>query len=341
MPPRRQNSRKRSSTPHSHAGKKKTRPTPIPAEVQVQTVATATCTQCSLDVPPVVTGSTPATCVSVDSNPVGQEPTQSLLSVHAEPFVPSVVQPEPINFAPDYQSNLQPSQGNNLNEISCTAMILHVPQKIKEQIWSGEFINLEQLLKKKDNSISKSTQNVGIAEGGNLIVRNETPKAISSIEIWTDAFLIYIQILIMKRPDLASSLLTYLNTIRLAQKRNADGWIEYDRLFRQKLAQSQNPQWSSVDGELWLLTMTPQSNQTSQKFCFSYNDTGYCTRHNCIYQHCCKICKGNHPALNCWHNNRNTLINFRPMPRGPIRPIRPRPRFTTPGPSFRFRPNAC
>ena len=75
---------------------------------------------------------------------MGQAPTQSSLSVQAEPFVHLVVQPEQINFAPDYQSNPRPSQGNYLNEISCTTMILHVPQKIEEQIWSGEFKNLEQ-----------------------------------------------------------------------------------------------------------------------------------------------------------------------------------------------------
>lgn len=215
----------------------------------------------------------------------------------------------------------------------CTDMTMHISQKIKLQIWTGEYIELGILLQKEP---LPQSQYIKITNG-NLVVANAVNKhEIKSISSWTDAFLLYIQVVIMKNPELATELIQYLHTIRLAAKRHSYGWIYYDKAFRQKKAKVFNMKWSSVDGELWLLTMTGNSNISPQtqpfkhNVCYPFNIKGFCSKLGCAYQHVCKNCRGPHSAILC--GTRTTapraqyhLNNFRP------RSFRPTgPRFSAP-----------
>ncbi|XP_060573700.1 uncharacterized protein LOC132731525 [Ruditapes philippinarum] len=113
--------------------------------------------------------------------------------------------------------------------------------------------------------------------------------------------MIYMSIILIKNPFLARDLLQYCNTIRSASKLNPAGWGKYDRLFRYKLAQYSSTKWSSVDAELWLLTMTNNHSLDLQysKPCFDFNNKGYCTKYGCKYLHKCKICLGPHSFIIC------------------------------------------
>lgn len=181
----------------------------------------------------------------------------------------------------------------------CNDLSLHIPKKLKEQIWQGEFIDLSILLQKEEDG----QQSIKLVNG-ELVISNAIKKnTVLNIERWTDAFLIYIHIMVTKSPLLAKHLLQYLNTIRLAAKRNPSGWAQYDKMFRRNIAQHPGTPWSVIDAELWLITMTANHNafvpQYTQNICFDYNTKGFCNKPGCFYQHKCKKCRGNHPSYVC------------------------------------------
>ncbi|VDI75517.1 Hypothetical predicted protein [Mytilus galloprovincialis] len=73
----------------------------------------------------------------------------------------------------------------------------HIPIKIKEKIWRGEFLHLCLLLKSAAVLGSDSTLDGDfVLKGGALTVVNKKPDYLNNIEIWTSAFMIYMAILL-------------------------------------------------------------------------------------------------------------------------------------------------
>ena len=257
----------------------------------------------------------------------------STLNCPTQQFIP-VNHPQLQEETPS--TNVPEGQGNIFSLQSvCSNLAIHVSQKIKEQIWNNEFIQLECLLDKN----SKRSQSLKLIDGKISVDDDYMSKEISTISMWTDAFLIFIQIMLMKNISLASDLIQYMHTIRLAAKRSSTGWLIYDKLFRRKLSQYCSSKWSVIDGEIWLLAMTPQIHQPlfKQQPCFQFNNKGYCSKANCSYQHLCKTCKGPHSSNVCKNSySHNQVTNFRPKaalrqvpPRFPYQKQFVRPRFYT------------
>lgn len=193
----------------------------------------------------------------------------------------------------------------------CTDLALHISTNIKEKIWKGDFIELSQLF---DNTNEPKSQVVKLINGELQIGTSSQKKQPLTIEAWSDAFIIYMSILLIKNPSIARDLLQYMSTIRSASKQNTTGWVSYDRLFRQKL--SYNPdsmRWSSIDAELWLVTMSITQSQAvpSKKVCFDFNEKGFCSKYACQYLHKCKKCQGAHSSLTCRFGYMYTNDSFR------------------------------
>ena len=95
-----------------------------------------------------------------------------------------------------------------------------VSQTFREKVWNFQYIDLS-LLSKSNFSVPNETQNCIAVEEGKLVVQTtskpQKPKRIETIEMWTDAFLNYVQIIIDRHPQIAKDLLTYMVTIRGAQ----------------------------------------------------------------------------------------------------------------------------
>ena len=257
----------------------------------------------------------------------------SMLQIPVQQLPPIISSQQEADVGPNH---IPEGQGNIfLLQSVCSNMTMHVSQKIKEQIWNNQFIQLECLLDKN----SKRSQSLKLIDGKISIDDDNISKDISSISMWTDAFMIFIQVMLMKNTSLASDLIQYMHTIRLAARRSSTGWIVYDKLFRRKLSQYQSSKWSVLDGELWLLAMTPQIHQPlfKQQPCFHFNNKGFCPKVNCPYQHLCKTCKGAHSSNLCKQLIfQNSVTNFRP--RGAFRQVQPR--FSNPRPFVRPRPYA-
>ncbi len=218
------------------------------------------------------------------------------------------------------------------NEVSlvsvCDPVGAHVPLTIKEKIWKGEFIELATLLpdhnikKRKDQSWELQKQ------GNSLIAQAKDPekKEVKNINLWTTAFLIYIDILIEKHAKRVKELLKYTTVIRsFAENMAGSGWVEYDTKFRKKQERDPTRSWATIDMELYagmLLYNTspkptfygwPQDGvrnnfsfrrKTEGAACFDYNG-GFCRFgvSRCRFSHKCNVCnKPGHPATKCFSN---------------------------------------
>ena len=82
---------------------------------------------------------------------------------------------------------------------------LHVPSKLCNKIWKGEYVNLAQLLRREPRKrASGQGSKVTINEKGTLTLLPKSTKQMSNIREWTDALLIYMYIVTKNSPDLST-----------------------------------------------------------------------------------------------------------------------------------------
>ncbi|XP_048743934.2 uncharacterized protein LOC125657358 [Ostrea edulis] len=191
---------------------------------------------------------------------------------------------------------------------------LHVPQTIKHKIWGKEYIELGKVLESELDS--ERGQKFSIVEGQLVMQPKSNTKKITSIDSWTDAFLVFASIYLSRHPADIQGILKYVQTIRLGASRNPTcAWLEYDKQFRLKMSKNTFIAWGSIDAELWLLYMSnhqiSQPTQSTPK-CYDYNYKGSCAKNPCLYQHVCMYCHKNHPRIHCWSNQTIASSNFRP-----------------------------
>ena len=220
---------------------------------------------------------------------------------------------------------------------------LGVQQSTRDKIAQGLFVDMSVLLPGKDNS--PSGHKLGLSVDGQFMLTPNSGRKITTIEEWSDAFLIFSSLYLATHPGETQAVLKYFSTIRLAAKRHLGlGWQSYDTQFRLRLAA--NPLASSfaiVDPELWLLCMGPSTlfSMGGDKKCYNFN-WRQCTRAICSYRHSCLNCSGNHPARACRANNAGHSQSarggtyFSPRQFAPRAQARPsfRPRFSQFRPRF-------
>lgn len=214
----------------------------------------------------------------------------------------------------------------------CDDMSLHVSQNIKEKIWKGEYVDLATLLPKKTVSHDNINQTIKVINGELVIKPKEPSMKIETIETWTDAFFIFMNIFLCKHPEVAQDMLHYMNSVRQGARRTLD-YKKYDEQYRLRKARNPSSSWASVDGELWLLyssqnIFSGQSRVSSviKGNCFDFNNKGFCSKFNCNFSHKCIKCLGNHSALNCFtfRNMSQTPARFNPRPQWSQNYFRPR-----------------
>lgn len=131
------------------------------------------------------------------------------------------------------QAGVEPRQ-NYADDIA-----LHIPQNIMEQIWRGDYINLAILLKGPvELSELSRGQSLHVMPNGQIESRHKELRGkITSIERWTDAFMIFMSVCLRKDPTLAQDLIKYMWVIRdAAAKFKKFDWQTYDEQFRLRQA---------------------------------------------------------------------------------------------------------
>ncbi|MES9880227.1 MAG: hypothetical protein ABW185_05025, partial [Sedimenticola sp.] len=180
------------------------------------------------------------------------------------------------------------------------------------QIIRGEYVNLALLLKggmELDDLCSSAVLRLSVE--GNLESRpRECRDRITTIERWSDAFLIYMAIFITGHKDRVPELLQYMYNIRdCAQRQGGQAWARYDEQFR--IRQAVSPMsWANINNELWWRCMQVRESQSATATAtasqavgkaYTCNDfnTGFCRWPMCKFAHVCSRCGLSHKVVNC------------------------------------------
>ena len=90
----------------------------------------------------------------------------------------------------------------------------HIPVKIKETIWAGEYVDLNILLKSAKDLVSDSHLNGDLTvKGGQLTLLQHKQNPITNIHIWTSAFMIFMGVMLEKWPIKGQELLKYMHNV--------------------------------------------------------------------------------------------------------------------------------
>lgn len=117
---------------------------------------------------------------------------------------------------------------------------------------------------------------LGVSAGPSLEVDEERqgkkPKRrqVTNILEWVQCYGIYMAVLTKKAPDRIQDLLGYQGLILEARMEYAgDGWLGYDRKFRQRAAANPDTVWARIDPTLWNIAFAGQGRASRCRFCFS------------------------------------------------------------------------
>jgi hypothetical protein len=111
---------------------------------------------------------------------------------------------------------------NGINKAS-DDLAKNVSQNLKQKIVAEEFIDLALLLTNSFASHLNNSQQISFIKGELVIQPKQTQQKITTIETWTDSFIIYMSIYYSVHIDKFSEMLKYLHGIRLGAKRSSFG----------------------------------------------------------------------------------------------------------------------
>ena len=208
----------------------------------------------------------------------------------------------------------------NMTRCASDEVFGHVPMQLREKVWRGEFVHLSLLLK---GSFELTEYCSGgalvLGPGGTLETKQrDCPSKILSIDAWTDAFIIFTAIMIVKHKDQAPDLLKYMFTIREAAARQGGfAWRAYDEQFRLRQA-SGFSSWAVINNDLWWRCMIVGSNVPTKVAtvpahsprphpCMDFNK-GLCSWPNCRFAHVCMGCGGAHAVSICPKQAANATL---------------------------------
>ncbi len=176
------------------------------------------------------------------------------------------------------------------------------------------------LLTDKQNQGQNLSCSWSFQQVGQNLVAQQAPvnkKEIRDIGSWTNAFLIYMGIVMQKHPNRAQELLKYMETIRTyAQGFNNRVWLGYDVKFRKRQERAPNRLWATIDMEAYAKMLmqsngitlgqvpvrasglesthqvgSSQPHRRSFVPCFAFNrGEGKKTAGACNYNHVCQSC---------------------------------------------------
>ena len=238
----------------------------------------------------------------VEANPTTPNADQSVLNT-----VNNAVQQVTSSLLP----GAAPQSKNTF--LSTAVPLTHrVPDKVKKQIWSNEYVDFALLL---NNSFTHSddhyTFRVEKGDGGKpalVLAPNPKRQTVQSIEQWVSAFQVFVAIYSEKAPYDTPALMKYGSVIRELASQGAN-WRFYDENFR-SIRQTGGAPWDQIHSELWLRShsfrpkLSTQPGKSKQQgsfipkgFCWKFHRGITCP--GCSYKHQCFRCGNSHPISKC------------------------------------------
>ena len=186
-----------------------------------------------------------------------------------------------------------------------------VPAKIRSKIIQNEFVDFGSLLVHPafEDKFHITLQHSQESSSPSLTLEplNKT-KRITSIEVWLQAFHVYVGIFTAQHPHEAPGLMKYGATIQDLAARGHN-WCYYDENFRfLRQSQATSLPWGTIHWELWLKSQINTKKSISapavaktfvvpRGYCFKFHRGGHCS--GCSFKHSCSKCDGPHRAINC------------------------------------------
>ena len=196
--------------------------------------------------------------------------------------------------------------------------------KLKAQIWSGDYVSISSLLHDSSpQSYSVSVRPGSDDETPTFCVAPRARSSTVSFDQWLQGFEIYMSVFLLQPQHMAEShnMLMYIQTVRSLYEKGSD-WRSYDEAFR-SLRQANNWGWESVCWYLWMNASESRPAATpsgapfrstgkvswgnakwpSTKTCFAYDRGEVCNAATCRYTHTCRRCGGPHSAVQCYRQH--------------------------------------
>lgn len=206
-------------------------------------------------------------------------------------------------------------EGQSKNTFLSEAIPLsnRVPEKVKKQIWSNEFVDFALLLHSNViNTVEERyTLKVETTKGGQpsvVLAPNTKKQAITNIDQWMSAFQTYVAIYAERIPGDTPALMKYGSVVRELAL-SGGNWRFYDENFRM-LRQSQGATWDKIHSELWLRAQSFRARQTNPQkkvkpegpyiphgYCWKFHRGNFCR--GCSFKHQCFQCGQSHPVTKC------------------------------------------
>ena len=190
-----------------------------------------------------------------------------------------------------------------------------LPKKIKRKFFNHEYVNLAEMLSPSENV--ESAFEFKDVKGGNTfkIMSQPSKREIYNIDQWTDSFTVYVSVLCENEPKQSPGLWKYCKFIRATSKRfGGKIWKNYDEKFRRQMNQHKLP-WGQVHWDLYFSLATPGQSDNGQKQsfrakkpkdnhftkgqCFTFENTGACSKNACKFKHACLHCNRKHQSNKC------------------------------------------
>jgi hypothetical protein len=212
----------------------------------------------------------------------------------------------------DQERGLPIGNDNNPTVIP-NALYAHVPKAIRDKIQANEYVELHTLLFDQKRALGeapltfyqdKDTKQVKIRS-------SSSNRMINSWAIWEKAFRTFTALYVTHFPHRAVELMSYQNLIQnAAVKHQWEQVYNYDRLFRNLIAEIPGKRWDSIDVETYLLEIGvspagPGIRQSinpkkSEQTCRLFNKNKCGWGEHCRYVHKCSNCsKMGHNRLDC------------------------------------------
>ena len=111
------------------------------------------------------------------------------------------------------------------------------------------------------------------------LVSRAAKKKIETVFDWTNAFTLYMKVMVDKYPARARELICYLDLIRYAAKYHKSfGWYIYDNKFRHKAANDKSLSWALIDQQLWTRIFTVSQSQLEADYALFFQWTLFICR---------------------------------------------------------------
>lgn len=228
-----------------------------------------------------------------------------------QPVVSPMVQPNPIAGA---QARVPTGTPSTALGLSLSPAMEPIPPKLVDRIRAGEFVEMRDLMSDNIALIQQlETFNTSHCALPNLpgILRPRL-REVSSITSWLFCFMAYMAV---RTTDQATrDMLAYARILlREAQRQGGQGWLDYDRVFRQQAAISPTLPWNTLHPGLQAATLLGRASGTSM-FCTLCREADHTADH-CALAYLQKPPDTNPPAPLTRYTNAGPRVRLPPRPR--------------------------